>query len=33
MGLAYSLETTLNPYLGEGLSKYFVQIPQDIQDG
>jgi len=33
MGLAYNLETTLNPYLGEGLSKYFVQIPQDIQTG
>lgn len=33
MGLAYNLETTLNPYLGEGLSKYFVQMPQDIQSG
>jgi hypothetical protein len=31
MGLAFNLETTLNPNLGEGLSKYFVQSPQDLQ--
>jgi len=28
MGLAYNLETTINPYMGLGLSNYFVQFPQ-----
>jgi len=31
MGLAYNLETTLNPYLTQGLSNYFVNLPQIIQ--
>lgn len=31
MGLAYNLETTLNPYLTQGLSNYFVNLPQQIQ--
>ena len=28
MGLAYNLDTTQNPFLGLGLSNYFVQFPQ-----
>ena len=31
MGLAFNLETTLNPYLTQGLSNYFVNLPQKIQ--
>ena len=31
MGLAFNLETTLNPYLTQGLSNYFVNLHQKIQ--
>ncbi len=31
MGLAFNLETTLNPYLTQGLSNYFVNLPRQIQ--
>ena len=33
MGLAFNLETTPNPNLTEGLSKYFVNLPQEVQEG
>ena len=33
MGLAFNLETTANPNLTEGLSKYFVNLPQEVQEG
>ena len=32
MGLAFNLETTPNPNLTEGLSKYFVKLTQEVQN-
>jgi len=32
MGLAYNLDATENPYIKQGLSKYFVTFPQELQE-